>query len=420
MRIVMLTQHYPPLFGGIERHVRDLSRILVARGHSVRVVTLWQPGLSDYEEDHGVRIYRIRGAVHRAATVLFQNPERTFAPPFPDPEMVLAIRRLLADEPADIVHAHNWLVYGFLPIKQGSRARLVVTLHDYNLCCPKWTLIYKKDTFCSGPALAKCIDCTWDYYGVAKGVTTVVSNRLMTRLEQRVVDRFVPVSQAVASGSALEQRGVPYEIIPNFIPDERPVPTIDRDAYTAQLPAGEFLLFVGGLSLHKGVDVLLRAYAALPSSVTLPLVLIGYEVSGFSFASLPLPDNTLVLQHWPNEAVLAAWKRCTIALVPSNWPEPCPTVAMEAMEAGRPVIASRIGGLPDIVADGETGILVPPGDADALRQAIQHLVEHPHLRAQMGRLGQQKVAQFQARSVVTRLEDLYYELIEGTVATITR
>jgi glycosyltransferase involved in cell wall biosynthesis len=255
---------------------------------------------------------------------------------------------------------------------------------------------------------------------VAKGVTTVVSNRLMTRLEQRVVDRFVPVSQAVASGSALEQRGVPYEIIPNFIPDERPVPTIDRDAYTAQLPAGEFLLFVGGLSLHKGVDVLLRAYAALPSSVTLPLVLIGYEVSGFSFASLPLPDNTLVLQHWPNEAVLAAWKRCTIALVPSNWPEPCPTVAMEAMEAGRPVIASRIGGLPDIVADGETGILVPPGDADALRQAIQHLVEHPHLRAQMGRLGQQKVAQFQASSVVTRLEDLYYELIEGTVATITR
>jgi glycosyltransferase involved in cell wall biosynthesis len=292
----------------------------------------------------------------------------------------------------------------------------VVTLHDYGLCCPKWTLIYK-DSFCSGPALGKCIDCTWDYYGAAKGITTVLSNRMMTRLEHAAVDRFVPVSQAVASGSALEQSGAPFEIIPNFIPDTRPAPTIDIDAYTSQLPDGEFLLFVGGLSLHKGVDILLRAYATLPPSITLPLVLIGYEVSGFSFAALPLPDNTLVLQHWPNEAVLAAWQRCTIALVPSNWPEPCPTVAMEAMEAGRPVIASRIGGLPDIVADGQTGMLVPPGDADALRQAIQHLVENPQLRTQMGKLGQQKVVQFQARSVVTRLEHLYRELIEGTVST---
>jgi len=83
---------------------------------------------------------------------------------------------------------------------------------------------------------------------------------------------------------------------------------------------------------------------------------------------------------------------------------------MEAMATGKPVIASRIGGLPDIVADGETGILIPPGQPKALRAAIMRIVEDPALAAQMGAAGRQRVVGFHASTVVGQIESLYGEV----------
>ena len=77
---------------------------------------------------------------------------------------------------------------------------------------------------------------------------------------------------------------------------------------------------------------------------------------------------------------------------------------------GKAVIASRIGGLPDIVVDGETGCLVPPGDPQALREAMQSLLDDPARRERMGILAKQRVVQFQATSVVSRIEQVYREL----------
>ena len=78
---------------------------------------------------------------------------------------------------------------------------------------------------------------------------------------------------------------------------------------------------------------------------------------------------------------------------------------------GRPVIASRIGGLSDIVADGISGLLIPPGDVDALSAAIQDLLADPARRNRMGRAAQQRVVAFQARTVVPRIEQVYRELL---------
>src|SRR5258708_3921801 len=119
MRILMLAQFYPPTIGGEERHVRNLSIELAARGHAVSVATLWHEGLAEYEMDQGVRIHRIRGTMQRMAA-LFSEQERQYAPPFPDPEALNAIRHILASEQPDIVHAHNWLVHSFTPLKQWS------------------------------------------------------------------------------------------------------------------------------------------------------------------------------------------------------------------------------------------------------------------------------------------------------------
>jgi glycosyltransferase involved in cell wall biosynthesis len=410
MRIVMMAQFYPPIIGGMERHVKDLSESLVQRGHDVAVITIrqagWQDDLKDYEQLNGVRIYRIKGTINRLANVLFQDQKRNYAPPFPDPELGLAIRRILAKEQPDVIHAHNWLVYSYLPLKARTKAPLVVTLHEYGLSCPKWTLIYD-DQICSGPQFSKCINCLVGHYGTPKGLVTYFGQKVMSRLENALVDMYLPVSQAVAEGSQLVGTSIPYQVIPNFIPDDIPA---NHEDITDQLPDGEFMLFVGAFGQHKGVDVLLEAYSQVKTDM--PLVMIGYEIPEFALEAQAIPPNTIILKHWSNPAVMEAWKRSSLALIPSNWHEPCPTVAMEAMVAGCAIVGTAVGGIPDIVQDGETGLLVPPADAPALAQAIQTLVDDPERRQRMSLLAQERVVRYQARTVVPAIEQVYQSLID--------
>ncbi len=403
MRILMLAQFYPPTIGGEERHVRNLSIELTARGHDVSVATFWHKGQAAFEIDQGVRVHRIRGTMQRMAA-LFSEQGRQYAPPFPDPEALNAIRQLIISERPAIVHAHNWLVHSFTPLKQWSKAKLVVTLHDYSLVCAQKRLTYQHE-ICSGPAFQKCLCCSQDFYGPAKGLPTTIANMLSGMAEQRIVDMFIPVSAAVAEGTQLTKSRVPYRVIPNFVPDAVHLLRNDEDPHLKQLPDKDFLLFVGDVKRDKGVGVLLEAFSKLNSSI--PLVLIGRI--GKEFAGR-LPPGVHALQGWPHEAVMAAWQRCTLALAPSIWPDPCPTVAMEAMAAGQPVIASRIGGLTDIIADGETGILTPPNDPEALRAAIQALLDNPTQRRQMGEMARQRVATFQAATVVSQIEKVYREI----------
>ncbi len=404
MRVLMLAQFYPPAIGGEERHVRNLAIELAARGHAVSVATLWHKGDAVREMDQGVRIHRIRGTMQRA-TLLFSEKGRRFAPPFPDLETMRALRRIIKQERPDIVHAHNWLVHSFTPIKSWSRAKLVVTLHDYSLLCAQKRLTYQ-NSVCAGPAFTKCLRCATDFYGAAKGPLATLANWSWGKVERRAVDMFLPVSQAVAEGTRMAEYRVPYRVIPNFVPDNVSELRNDADALLTHLPAGDFLLFVGDVRRDKGVEVLLRAYARTGSQA--PLVLIGRPGNDIS---LDFPPNVLALQGWPHEAVMSAWGRCTIALAPSIWPDPCPTVAMEAMSMGRPVIASRIGGLSDIVADGETGLLVPPGDSVALSEAIQALLADPARRSCMGTLAKQRVVEFKAKTVVPRIEQTYQDIL---------
>jgi len=406
MRILMLSQFYPPIIGGEERHVRSLSTRLTASGHDVAVATLRQEGLADFEADQGVRVYRLNGTARRVER-LFSEAERRHAPPFPDPEVMWALRRVIARERPDVIHAHNWLVHSFLPLKTWSRARLVMTLHDYSLVCVKKRLMYR-GVPCAGPGYTKCLACAADHYGVAKGVPTVLAGWAMQPVERAAVDLFVPVSRAVAMGNRLAERGLPYRVIPNFVPDDIAAPRDVAASFAAQLPADGYLLFAGDLSREKGIDVLLSAYTDLTNPP--PLVLIGRPCAD---TPAELPPGVVVLRNWPHEAVMHAWRHSLVALVPSVWPDPCPTVVLEAMAIGRPVIGSRIGGTPDMIVDGETGILVSPGDPGALRQAIERVLADPSLRERLGQAAVRGSARFRASAVVPRIEHAYHHVLHG-------
>ncbi len=408
MRILMLTQFYPPIIGGGAIHVRSLSTELVSRGHHVVVITLRHEGQEAFELDQGVLVYRIGSSLQRFPW-LFKDRGRQYSPPFPDPEALLAIRRIIKQERPEIVHAHNWLLDSFLPLKTWSGAKVVVTLHNYGLLCVKTTLLHH-DLLCDGPGFIKCLGCARQFYGTAKGIPTVLGSRVMDTFRRNLVDMFLPVSQAVALGNNLTESQLPFQVIHNFIPDDAGMLYNDIEPYLAQLPGKDYLLFVGALNRQKGLDILLRAYAGMTNVP--PLVLIGYPSSDWPKLSADCSDNVLVFKNWPRQAVMGAWRRSMLGLLPSVSQELCPTVIMEAMSEARPVIASRIGGIPDLVDDGRSGLLVEPGDPLALRLAIEQLVANPDLRQSMGQAALRKVVEFQASTVVPRIESVYEKLLQ--------
>jgi glycosyltransferase involved in cell wall biosynthesis len=204
-------------------------------------------------------------------------------------------------------------------------------------------------------------------------------------------------------------------VIPNFVPDNVGDVSTTPHAKLAELPAGEFMLFVGAFGRYKGVDVLADAYArmkALDATVP-PLVVIGYQTGEYPVQTTNFPPGMIVLQDWPHAAVMQAWQRCTFGVVPSTWSDPCPTTAMEAMACGKALVASRMGGLTDLVDEGKTGFLVTPDDATVLSEAMLKLWRDPCLRATMGEAGSRKVNAFKATAVVDKIESLYGELLNA-------
>jgi glycosyltransferase involved in cell wall biosynthesis len=171
-------------------------------------------------------------------------------------------------------------------------------------------------------------------------------------------------------------------------------------------------MFVGALGPHKGVDVLLDAYRRMRHKP--PLVLIGTPRAD----TPPIDDldGVIVARNVPFAQVMAAWMRASVAIVPSVWAEPLGQVAVEAMLVGKPVVASDVGGLRDVVRHGVTGLMVPPSDPGALAEAIDGLLDNPELRQRMGEAGRVRARQFEARTVTPRLLEVFQDALRGRAA----
>ena len=398
MRILMLAQFYAPVVGGEERMVEELARALTARGHHVAVATLRSGGLADTEDQDGVRIHRLPGLAARLP-LLFSDSGRRHAPPAPDPETVRALRGVVRAERPDVVHGHNWLAHAYLPLRSRTAAAYVLSLHDYSLVCATKRLVRLGEP-CSGPGAVKCVRCASAQYGPVVGPPTAALTRVMGDAQRRAADAFLPVSEAVAHACGLPAGGTPWEVIPNFVADDLLGAADPADPSLAALPAGDFLLFAGDVVADKGVGALLEAHAALPDAP--PLVLAGRAVDPALAAPRP---GVIQLGPLPRGALLAAWQRCTVAVAPSLTPESFGLVALEAMTAGRPVVASRSGGLPDVV--GDSGVVVPPGDVPALRDALAALLADPGRRAALGAAAAERARTFTASRVIPRVEAAY-------------
>ena len=411
MHILQLTDLYTPVIGGLERHVATLSAEMQRRGHTVTVVTIRVSGLPVEEVIDGVKVVRIRSLSQRMSG-LYGDSTHPFHPTAPDPEAVLALRRLVDRERPHVVHSHSWLQYSYFPLYHPRNGPAhVVTLHDYGLACPRKTLQPSIDADpCAGPRLDKCLACAPRQYGAVKGVA-IASLHRGSRFLHRRADRYLAVSSSVArhSLSALPA-GSEIMVIPSMIPNG--VSELAAQAPRPDfLPADDgYLMFIGALGPHKGVDVLLEAHRRMRHKV--PVMLIGTPRSDTPPLTQP---GVFTARNVPHAQAMAAMRHCSIAVVPSAWREPMSQVAVEAMVVGRPVVASDVGGLRDVVQHDVTGLLVPPGDPGALAMAIDGLLDDPARRAKMGCAGRERARQFEASAVTPRILGVFEDALRDRV-----
>lgn len=407
MRIFQVTDCYPPpLVGGRDLQVRMLAHELSRRGHDVEVVTLAGSAGARTEVDGDIPVHRISGW-SRALSRFYADPERPFHPTVPDPGIVRVLFNMIRERQPQVVHVHSWMLHSLLPFLPSPKTRLVVTMHEYGLVCPKNTFVYKGGV-CDGPRLAKCVACASGQYGMIRSAALTTGLKVTQHLRGRV-DRYIAVSEPVAQAckplASDCQR--PIDVIPPFLPDGSfQFADADRPAF---VPAtGRYIMFAGALAPHKGIDVLLEAYQGVDP--TIPLVLLGLRCHD---TPQRFPSGVIVAENVSHGDVMRAWKNCDVAVVPSRWPDPWPLVALEAMAAGRPVVASAVGGLRTLVQDGKTGIQVPPGDVAALRAGIQRLLSDPLEQSRMGDAGRERAVGYKASELVPKIEQVYREVINA-------
>ena len=282
---------------------------------------------------------------------------------------------------------------------------LVLSLHDYGILCPTKRLFYRGEV-CTGPGPIKCMRHAFEYYGAGKGAMVASGTRLSEPWVRRRVDMFLSVSSAVEELCRVRP-GDAHRIVPNFVGELPPAPA-DAEEQLAFLPDDPFVLYFGDVAEDKGAANLLAAHAELAEPP--PLVLIGRR----SIEGLEGRPGVIAPGPLPHPLAIEALRRAAFTVAPSIWAEPFGIVALEAAAAGKPIVASEIGGLRDIVAAGETGLLVPPGDRAALREAIGEMLADAAMRERMGRAAAERArGLFSPEAVVPLFEDAYRDALDS-------
>lgn len=394
MRLIELTDLYRPAIGGLERSVALLSEGLASRGHEVHVVTSAVPGAPAVERSAGVTVHRLPLLYQRLVPGLGEDAARPFHPPAPDPLFRHLLAEVVREVKPDVIHAHAWSVFSCLA-RTFPRTPVMMTAHDYGLVCARRSLIDRSGASCPGPSWRRCGPCAGSHYGLAKGNVLAAASLSSLRLLKKVT-RFTAVSDYVAnrlSPTISRVAGQPIGTLHSFVPDglyeagwqaERPEFLPGEDGY---------LLYVGQLSRHKGVNVLIDAYRRLPSPP--PLVMLGTP-HPTSPAPESLPAGVTMRTSVAHGSVIAAMVRAACLVVPSVWPEPFPMTVSEAQNCGVPVIASAVGGIPEQVLDGETGWLVPAADDRALAGRLTELLASGDRARAMGQAGRRHGRRFTA------------------------
>jgi glycosyltransferase involved in cell wall biosynthesis len=314
--------------GGSERHLLTLLPALRKRGVDVSFVGLDDPA----------------GVLEPFYAELDVPFERVPAPRDLDPALAWRLARVLRSSRPDLVHTH--LVHADVYGAVAPGVRIVSTKHN-------------PDPFRAG------------------------SFRYVERALARRASRIIAISEAVRRFS-VGQVGLPAEKVEvvHYGLDALPEPWAENPPLVLRDPV---LVAVCRLAPQKGLDTAVRALVALPSA-TLLVLGDGPDRGALEGLAETLAVRDRLLLPGRVGDVGALYRRAAVVVHPARW-EGFGLAMLEAMLAGKPVVAARTGSAPELVADGETGLLVPVEDATALAEAVASLLAEPARGEAMGRAG---------------------------------
>jgi len=398
VKALILTNEYPPnIYGGAGVHVEFLSREL-ARLMDVEVRAF---GDQHTDQEH----LRVRG---------YGLDDRGFtAPPYLRPVFGALARNVAfaaTDVDADVVHTHTWYAnFGGLLIKQAYDIPLVMTTHSLEPLRP-----WKREQLRGGYDLSNWIEGT----------------------SLREADAVIAVSEGTRADilRVSDARPERVHVIYNGIDTSlyRPMDGKETLARYGIDPNRPFVLFVGRITRQKGIIHLVRALPAIDPDAQIVLCAgapdtreIAAEMgAAVADASAARPGVVWIRDMLPREDVIPLYSEAAVFCCPSIY-EPFGIINLEAMACGTPVVASAVGGIPEVVVDGETGLLVQVEQQDTapyepvdpaafsrdLAAATNRLLGDPALRERMGSAGRARVeAHFAWDAIARQTADLYASL----------
>lgn len=367
MKVLVVSGIWPPDVGGPASHAPELADHLAARGHGVEVVTTADapPAPRAYRVGHVPR--RLPPGVRHVAVAL------------------LVARRAAS---ADVVYATSMLGRAALGAFL-ARTPLVVKLTGDEA----YERARRRGLFAGG----------LDAFQAHRGDVRI---RLLRAARNRALARAAHV---FSPSEYLRRLAIGWGV-----PAAR-VTTLPNPAPAASLPPREelrrslgvsapTLAFAGRLTAAKALDVGLAAVAAVPE-VRLEIVGDGPDRGALERRASELGLDGRVRFHGaqPRERVLELFAAADAALLSSTW-ENFPHTVVEALGVGTPVVATAVGGVPEVVRDGENGLLVPPGDAVALADAISRFFADDTLRARLRAAAAPSVEEYRPERVLARIE----------------
>ena len=371
-RIALVTSSFAPYFGGVEEHVRNVARVLTARGHDVVVWTVARDGVAAVREHEGINVRDLPTplpdrSIGGVATFLLRLPGAVAA----------WVRALRASRP-EVLH-----VQCFGP--NGTYATLLARLLRQPLVMSSHgeTLADDSSVFESSALARRSLRWALTTADGVSGCSQVV----ITDLEQRF-------GLAPARG----------ELVPNGIDLDEPA-----GAPPAGLPS-RYVAAVGRLQYLKGFDLLLRAFAAadLPTDIGLVIGGGGPEAEPLArlAADLGIRDR-VVLPGRLDRGQVVALLQGAAAMAVSSRSEPFGISVLEAWRAGAPLVVTTRGGPPDFVADGVDGLLRDPEDTAAFAAALREVVLDENTAARLSQAGSVRVADFTWDVPAALYEGLY-------------
>ncbi|PYQ21125.1 MAG: hypothetical protein DMF81_16425 [Acidobacteria bacterium] len=381
VKILLVSEVYPPRAGGAGWSTRALALALREAGHRVAVVTS-SPGPPNLD-GLDVRRLSVRGRKRLVVPRAF-------------------------DEAECVLHAqHSLSALGGLA---GARAwRVAVTVRDHWPVC-FWSTRISQGALCPGCGTGPMTRCVKGRVGapgpLAWGAIPYMKADLAEkRSALRRAGAILAVSEAIAAelGAAGLSR---VEVLPNMV-DAAETRALASPEPSFALPA-RFLLFVGKLEENKGVRLLVPAVAG--AGTGLPLVVLGEGSLAHALKfDAAAAGVSLVLRGWAHrEDVLRAMARATAIVFPSLWPEPLSRVLLEALALGTPVAAMDTGGTREILEDGRGGLVVE--GAAALSEAVGRLGRDEGLRRRLAEGARQRAEAFSPAALVPRYEAVYRRL----------